>query len=187
MRTKTTRALPKAAVLQGVTPATVRRLASLLAGPRFRPVKAARGSLLVLSGSTKAQRRKTVDLLGAEVKQDLLRVDLSQVESRYIGETEKNLRGLFDRAARDGALLIFDEADVLFGKRTGVKDAHGRYADMEPNVWLECLGRHHGPVVVTTGPVFHLPAELLRCTRVIALRPAARKRGTSARSPRRRR
>jgi hypothetical protein len=186
MRTKTTRALPKAAVLQGVTPATVRRLASLLAGPRFRPVKAARGSLLVLSGSTKAQRRKTVDLLGAEVKQDLLRVDLSQVESRYIGETEKNLRRLFDQAAGDGAILIFDEADALFGKQTEVKAAQGRYADAKPNVFLECLRRHRGPVIVTTGPVFHLPADLLRCTQVIALRRAARKRGTSARTARRR-
>lgn len=185
MTTKTTIAMPKAAVLQGVTPATVRRLVPLLAGPRFRLAK--EGGVIVLSGSTKVQRRKAVDLLAAELKQGVLRVDLSQVESRYIGETEKNLRGLFDRAARDGAILIFDEADALFGKRTEVKDAHGRYVGVGPNVLLECLRRHRRPVVVTTGPVFYLPADFLGCTQVIVLQPAPRKRGTSARSARSRR
>ena len=60
-----------------------------------------------------------------------IHVDLSTVVSKYIGETEKNLRRVFERAAESGAALFFDEADALFGKRTGAKEAHDRYANLE--------------------------------------------------------
>ncbi len=77
------------------------------------------------SGSGKMRAAQEIaTLLGV----DLRRIDLGQLASRYVGETEKNIDALFDTAARDGALLLFDEADALFGKRTDVRDAHDRYA-----------------------------------------------------------
>ena len=67
----------------------------------------------------------------SELEVDLYRVDLGRLVSKYIGETEKNLRLVFDSAERAGAVLLFDEADALFGTRTDVKDAHDRYANIE--------------------------------------------------------
>lgn len=69
----------------------------------------------------------------------VVHVDLSTVVSKYIGETEKNLRRLFEQAAETGAILFFDEADALFGKRAGVKDSHDRYANLEVSYIL--IGR----------------------------------------------
>src|SRR5688572_29199827 len=76
-------------------------------------------------------------LLGKELRRDVLRVDLSAVVSKYIGETEKNLKRLFDDAESKAAVLFFDEADALFGKRTEVKDAHDRYANLEVGYLLQ--------------------------------------------------
>jgi len=67
--------------------------------------------------------------LALATRRELLRINLGQVVSKYIGETEKNLRQLFDRAENSNALLFFDEADALFGKRTEVRDSHDRYAN----------------------------------------------------------
>ncbi|WP_342447144.1 AAA family ATPase [Ornithinimicrobium sp. CNJ-824] len=72
------------------------------------------------------------------------RVDLRRVVSRYIGETEKNLSRLFDRAQETGEVLLFDEADALFGKRTRVRDAHDRYANQEVSQLIERLARERG-------------------------------------------
>ena len=73
-------------------------------------------------------------------KLDLYRIDLSQVVSKYIGETEKNLRRVFDAAEEGGAILLFDEADALFGKRSEVKDSHDRYANVEVSYLLAAHG-----------------------------------------------
>ena len=70
-------------------------------------------------------------VLARELKLDLYRIDLSSIVSKYIGETEKNLRRVFDAAEAGGVVLLFDEADALFGKRSEVKDSHDRYANME--------------------------------------------------------
>lgn len=72
------------------------------------------------------------------------RVDLDRVVSRYIGETEKNLAGLFDRAQERGEVLLFDEADALFGRRTTVQDSHDRYANLEISALIEQLARERG-------------------------------------------
>src|SRR5580693_7979195 len=95
------------------------------------------------SGKTEAAR----EIAGA-LGVDLRRVDLATLSSRYIGETEKNLNRLFDAAARDGALLIFDEADALFGKRTDVRDAHDRYANIEASYLLSKIEAHPGATIV---------------------------------------
>ena len=106
--------------------------------------------VLVLSGSTALRRRKAAETLAAELKLDLFRVDLSAVVSKYIGETEKNLNYVFDKAAASSAILCFDEADALFGKRSKVKDARDRYANAETAHFLQRIESHKGIVILTT-------------------------------------
>ena len=89
--------------------------------------------------------------LARRLKRDLLRVDLSAVVSKYIGETEKNLDRVFSDAAANGALLLFDEAEALFGKRTSVKDAHDRYSKIEISYLLRRIEAYDGVVVLTSG------------------------------------
>ena len=81
---------------------------------------------------------------------ELYRIDLSQVVNKYIGETEKNLGRVFDEAARGQVMLLFDEADSLFAKRTEVKSSHDRYANLEVNYLLQRMESHEGVVVMTT-------------------------------------
>lgn len=75
------------------------------------------------------------------------RVDLSAIASNHIGETEKNIDRLFEQAAETGSVLLFDEADALFGKRSEVRDAHDRYANIEVNYLLQKIQAHPGPVL----------------------------------------
>src|SRR5262249_18365132 len=77
------------------------------------------------------------EVLANDLRLGLYRIDLSSVVNKYIGETEKNLRRLFDAAEDGGAILFFDEADALFGKRSEVKDSHDRYANIEVNYLLQ--------------------------------------------------
>jgi SpoVK/Ycf46/Vps4 family AAA+-type ATPase len=76
-------------------------------------------------------------ILGKNTQRDVFRIDLSMVVSKYIGETEKNLSSLFDRARSKDWILFFDEADALFGKRTNVRDAHDKYANQEVSYLLQ--------------------------------------------------
>ena len=96
--------------------------------------------------------------IAKELQGGLFRTDLSAVISKYIGETEKNLAEVFARAA--GAVLLFDEADALFGKRTDVKDAHDRFAEI--NFLLQCVGKHRGLVILVSKPRLTLPMTLQR-------------------------
>lgn len=95
---------------------------------------------------------KTVSaaLLGKATGRDVYRIDLSLVVSKYIGDTEKNLAKVFDRAERDGAILFFDEAEALFGKRTETRDAHDRYANQEVAYLLQRLETFRGIAVLAT-------------------------------------
>ena len=86
----------------------------------------------------------------------LYRIDLSRLVSNYIGETEKNLRRVFDAAEDAGAVLFFDEADALFGKRSEVKDSHDRYANLEMAHLWERVERFNGAVIVS----FNRPAKI---------------------------
>ena len=85
-----------------------------------------------------------------ELRLDLYRIDLSAVVSKYIGETEKNLRRVFDAAEEGGAILLFDEADALFGKRSEVKDSHDRYANIEVSYLLQRMEAYRGLAILTT-------------------------------------
>lgn len=90
------------------------------------------------------------EALAQELGLPMVRIDLSQVVNKYIGETEKNLRRVFDAAEAADCLLLFDEADALFGKRTEVKDAHDRYANIEVSYLLERMERFKGLAVLAT-------------------------------------
>ncbi len=108
-------------------------------------------------GSNKSQATAAAKQLAKELQRDLHRVDLSKVVSKYIGETEKNLLRVFDEASKHESVLLFDEADALFGKRTAVKDSHDRYANAEINFLLQRLEHHQGLVILTTNEHEHLP------------------------------
>ena len=109
--------------------------------------------------------------LAQELGLHLIRIDLAGVLSKYIGETEKNLARVFDRAEQTGALLFFDEADPLFGKRTEVKDAHDRYANIEINYLLQRLEDFSGIAILASNRRENVdPAFLRRFHWVVSLR-----------------
>src|SRR5689334_19271776 len=101
-------------------------------------------------GSDRTARENAAAAIAREAGAPLQRVDLGQVVSKYIGETEKNLSRVFAAAEKAGAVLFFDEADALFGKRTDVKDAHDRYANLETSYLLERIEAYAGLVVLGT-------------------------------------
>ena len=100
--------------------------------------------------------------MAKELRRDLYRVDLSAVVSKYIGETEKNLERVFAAAKANGAILLFDEADALFGKHTDVKDAHDRYSNLEIDYLLRRLAEYDGLVVLVSKPRITLSMALRR-------------------------
>jgi len=92
----------------------------------------------------------TAGLLGKYTGRDVYKIDLSMVVSKFIGETEKNLSNLFDRAEHKDWILFFDEADALFGKRTNVRDAHDKYANQEVSYLLQRVENFGGLVILAT-------------------------------------
>jgi hypothetical protein len=110
----------------------------------------ARGVRMLFSGPPGTGKSLSAEVLAAALGVDLLVVDLSRVVSKWIGETEKNLAAVFDAAERAQAVLLFDEADALFGKRTEVTDAHDRYANLETAYLLARLERFDGLAVLST-------------------------------------
>ena len=108
------------------------------------------GITALFSGASGTGKTMAAEVLAAELELDLYRIDLSSVVSKYIGETEKNLRQVFDAADAGGAILLFDEADALFGKRTEVKDSHDRYANIEVSYLLQRMEEYRGLAILTT-------------------------------------
>lgn len=92
----------------------------------------------------------TAMLLGKYTRREVFRIDLSMVVSKYIGETEKNLAALFDKAEQKQWILFFDEADAIFGKRTGVRDAHDKYANQEVSYLLQRMEMHAGLTILAS-------------------------------------
>jgi SpoVK/Ycf46/Vps4 family AAA+-type ATPase len=107
-----------------------------------------RPATLVFTGEKGLAAEHSARRLAGQLGRSLLRIDLSAVVSKYIGETEKNLERLFERAQASDAVLFFDEADALFGSRTDVKDAHDRYSNLEVNFLLQRLELYPGIVVL---------------------------------------
>ncbi|WP_420120978.1 AAA family ATPase [Nakamurella sp.] len=108
------------------------------------------GVTALFTGPSGTGKSLAAEVIAAELDIDLYRVDLSQVISKYIGETEKNLRKVFDAAEHSGAVLVIDEADALFGQRSQVKDSHDRYANVEISYLLQRMESYRGLAVLTT-------------------------------------
>jgi len=108
------------------------------------------GVSALFSGESGTGKTMAAEVLARELALDLYRIDLSSVVSKYIGETEKNLKQVFDAAEEGGVLLLFDEADALFGKRSEVKDSHDRYANIEVSYLLQRIEAYQGLSVLTT-------------------------------------
>lgn len=109
--------------------------------------------VVLLVGLSSAQRRMAADTISDEVKRSVEMIGLSQVASKYIGETEKNLDAVFTAASKKGWILFFDEADALFGKRTAVKDSHDRYANMEVSYLAGLVAKRGVTAIVALGDV----------------------------------
>jgi SpoVK/Ycf46/Vps4 family AAA+-type ATPase len=109
-----------------------------------------RGLNILFSGPTGTGKTMAAEIIANELKLDFYKIDLSCVVSKYIGETEKNLSAIFKEAETANAVLFFDEADALFGKRSEVKDAHDRYANIEINYLLQKMEEHEGIVILAT-------------------------------------
>jgi SpoVK/Ycf46/Vps4 family AAA+-type ATPase len=115
--------------------------------------------VLLFSGTSAAA---AAGAMAKQLRRGLYRVDLAAVTSKYIGETEKNLERAFAEAGAAGALLLFDEADALFGKRTSVKDAHDRYSNLAVEYLLRRAGAYDGLVVLVSKPKLTLSIALRR-------------------------
>ena len=116
----------------------------------FHTIKKGKGVIFLFYGPPGTGKTLTAGLLGNELEIDVYKVDISMVVSKYIGETEKNLELLFARAADKGWILFFDEADALFGKRTGVRDAHDKYANQEVSFLLQRIEDFNGLIILAT-------------------------------------
>lgn len=108
------------------------------------------GIASLFSGESGTGKTMAAEVLANELELSLYRIDLSAVVSKYIGETEKNLKKLFDVAEDTGAVLLFDEADALFGKRSDVKDSHDRYANIEVSYLLQRMEAYRGIAILTS-------------------------------------
>ncbi|MFY1698896.1 AAA family ATPase [Solwaraspora sp. WMMA2101] len=109
-----------------------------------------RGLAVLFAGPSGTGKTMAADVLAHELGLDLYKIDLSTVVSKYIGETEKNLSQIFAEAATSNAVLFFDEADAMFGKRSQVRDAHDRYANLEVSYLLQRMEQHEGVVILAT-------------------------------------
>jgi ATPase family associated with various cellular activities (AAA) len=130
-----------------------------------------KGITALFSGASGTGKTMAAEVLAGELNLDLYRVDLSAVVNKYIGETEKNLRRVFDAAEQDGAVLLFDEADALFGKRSEVKDSHDRYSNIEVSYLLQRMEEYRGLAILTTNMKNALDTAFLRRIRFIVQFP----------------
>ncbi|HEU4561283.1 MAG TPA: ATP-binding protein, partial [Longimicrobium sp.] len=132
-----------------------------------RPGARGLGVSALFAGPSGTGKTLAAEVIAAELSLDLYRIDLSQVVNKYVGETEKNLRRVFDAAEEGGAVLLFDEADALFGKRSAVKDAHDRYANIEVSYLLQRMESYRGLAVLTTNLKDSLDTAFLRRLRFV--------------------
>jgi SpoVK/Ycf46/Vps4 family AAA+-type ATPase len=119
------------------------------------------GVSVLFTGINNTDKMPAAEELAAELHLPLYRVDLSQLISKYIGETEKNLDRLFNAAEPNGSILFFDEADALFGKRSEVKDSHDRYLNIEVDYLLQKVQSHKGLVIFATKAQGEIDKSLL--------------------------
>jgi len=125
------------------------------------------GITALFAGDSGTGKTMAAEVLANELKLDLFRIDLSMVVNKYIGETEKNLRKVFDAAEDGGAILFFDEADALFGKRSEVHDSHDRYANIEVGYLLQRMESYRGLAILATNMKHSIDNAFVRRIRFI--------------------
>jgi SpoVK/Ycf46/Vps4 family AAA+-type ATPase len=125
------------------------------------------GIIALFSGESGTGKTMAAESIANELRADLYRIDLSMVASKYIGETEKNLRQIFDAAETKECILFFDEADALFGKRSEVKDSHDRYANLQVGYLLQRIESFDGVVILATNFKKSLDPAFMRRVRFI--------------------
>jgi len=135
--------------------------------------KSARGLGIgvLFEGPSGTGKTMAAEVLAGDLELDLYRIDLSQVVSKYIGETEKNLKRVFDAAETGGAILLFDEADALFGKRSEVRDSHDRYANIEVSYLLQRMEAYRGLAILTTNAKDAIDQAFMRRLRFVVRFP----------------
>jgi SpoVK/Ycf46/Vps4 family AAA+-type ATPase len=129
------------------------------------------GISALFAGESGTGKTMAAEVIANDLQLNLYRIDLSAVVNKYIGETEKNLRRVFDAAERGGAILFFDEADALFGKRSEVKDSHDRYANIEINYLLQRMEAFSGLAILATNMKSALDPAFVRRLRFIVNLP----------------
>ena len=127
-----------------------------------RKLAMGKGLIALFAGQSGTGKTMAADVLAGSLGLDLYKIDLSGVVSKYIGETEKNLGAIFRDAEASNAILFFDEADALFGKRSEVKDAHDRYANIETAYLLQRMEEYSGVVILATNLKMNLDEAFLR-------------------------
>ena len=125
------------------------------------------GRQVLFKGANQHIKLAAAQKLAQDAGKDLLRVDLSQVVSKYIRETEKNLNAVFEKAAAKNVILFFDQADALFGKRSKVKDSHDRYANIEVSYLLQKMEAYPGLVILSLNVKSNVDSAFLRRLRYV--------------------
>ncbi|MFC8130897.1 ATP-binding protein [Streptomyces sp. NPDC057302] len=125
------------------------------------------GVVALFAGPSGTGKTMAAQIIARELGVDLFHIDLSKTISKYIGETEKNLEAVFDAAERAGAVLLFDEADALFGKRTEVKDAHDRHANVEVSYLLQRMESFRGLAILTSNVKQNIDGAFVRRLRFV--------------------
>ena len=125
------------------------------------------GISALFDGASGTGKTMAAEVLANDLRLDLYRIDLSQLVSKYIGDTEKHVRQVFDAAEGGGAILLFDEADALFGKRSDVKDSHDRYANIEVSYLLQRMEAYRGLAILTSNMSHALDPAFARRIRFI--------------------
>jgi len=125
------------------------------------------GISALFAGESGTGKTMAAEVIANDLRLHLYRIDLSAVVNKYIGETEKNLRRVFDAAEDSSAILFFDEADALFGKRSEVKDSHDRYANLEISYLLQRIEAYRGLAILTTNMKASLDHAFLRRLRFL--------------------
>jgi SpoVK/Ycf46/Vps4 family AAA+-type ATPase len=129
------------------------------------------GISALFAGPSGTGKTMAAEVLARELRFELYRIDLSQVISKYIGETEKNLKQVFDAAESGGTILLFDEADAIFGRRSEVRDSHDRYANIEVSYLLQRMESYRGLAILTTNMKNALDPAFLRRIRFVVQFP----------------
>ncbi len=121
-----------------------------------------KGLNILFAGPSGTGKTLAAEIIAGEVGLDLYKIDLSGIVSKYIGETEKNLKKIFGEAEIGNAILFFDEADALFGKRSEVNDSHDRYANIEVNYLLQQMEEHEGIIILASNYKKNLDDAFIR-------------------------